>query len=698
MHPCLAVSASTTIGMCKSSSGTSGTVMRSHKLTVILSVIAVISAGCMTSAKGRYFGKTVAPADDSLRYVSGSEPESLDPQIPDGQPEARIFMALYEGLVEYGPKDQQPIPALAKSWESSHAVDEFIFHLRDNARWSDGQPITAGDFVYSMRRGFAPETASRTAGLGYFIKYAEDYNGARVFAKKDGRFLTIEDLGETPRRTEPIGPETDVSCALHAPDRITLESDAAKRAKELAGDKKLAALVSGAEFVPVKGEDIGVEAIDPYTVRITLRQSAPFFVGLLAHQFFKFVPRQAIEKFGKEWIRPEHIVTGGAFRLKEYRPYDKLVVEKNPYYWDADNVHLSRIEFYPVEDNSTTLNLYKAGAIDAFLNHTVLTSWISEIRQYKDEYMNFPEAATAYYAMNMTKPPFDDIKVRRAFLLGLDRQALSDFRKVTKPLYGKVPTGIFPAYDKAAAIVNDEMAKENGVTPEEWKNRFKFDPDKARRLLAEAGFQVNATGNGFTCPSFPTDRVSITYNTNENNKAIAEFIQAQWKQNLGVTIPLKTMEFKTYLPYFKSLQYEGFAQFLWSGDYMDPYTFLGLQYGKDNEGGAGFYDPKYDKMLDDANAELDTEKRMEMLARAEAYLMEKLPMIPLTVNATNWMKKPYVKGMYPNPGTMLPWKFVYIEHDPAKWASDVENIMTTPDPQADKQLADLMSTQKEDAK
>ncbi len=298
----------------------------------------------------------------------------------------------------------------------------------------------------------------------------------------------------------------------------------------------------------------------------------------------------------------------------------------------------------------------------------------------------------------MTKPPFNDAKVRRAFMLGLDREALSEFRKVTKPLYGKVPSGIFPDYDKAAEKVGEEIRKERGLSPEAWAKRNAFDADAARKLLAEAGFPVQKNGDAYSCPGFPTDRVSITFNTNENNRSIAEFIQAQWKQNLGITIPLKTMEFKTFLPYFKSLQYEGFSQFLWSGDYMDPYTFLSLQYGKENEGGAGFYDAKYDKMLDDANAELDPEKRYEMLARAEIYLMDQLPMVPLTINATNWMKKPYVKGMYPNPGTLLPWKFVYIERDQAKWDRDVQNIMTTPDPQLERQLADVVSTQKMEAK
>ncbi len=671
---------------------------RSH-LMLSTFLLASFIAGCTATAKSKYFGKTSPPVGNVLRYISGSEPETLDPQLPDGQPEARIFMALYEGLVEYGPKDQQPVPAIAKSWEISPGVDELVFHLRDNAEWSDGKPITARDFVYSLRRGFAPETISRTAGNGYPIKYSSEFNGEKVFVKKGDKFLTVADLDPKPSKPYvPFGPDTDFHKFMHSPDRITVEGDEKKRAKELEGDPKLKAAVEGAEFVPVKAEDVGVEAIDDYTLRITLKQSAPYFLGLLAHQFFRLVPQQAIEKHGKEWTRPENIVTCGPFRVKEYKPYDRLIVERDPMYWDTTNVHLDRIEFYPVEELSTMMNLYKAGSVDAILNHSVPTSWIDEMRPYKDEYLNFPEASTAYYAMNMTKPPFDNIKVRRAFVNGLDREALSIFRKTTKPLYAKVPTGLYPDYDKAVEKVGEEIRTERGLTPEVWAKRNDFDPEAGRKLLTEAGFPVQKNGDSYSCPNFPTDKVSITFNSGENNKSIAEFVQAQWKQNLGITVPLKTMEFKTFLPFFKSLQYEGFSQFLWSGDYMDPYTFLGLHFGKENEGGTGFYDPKYDKMLNDANAELDPTKRYEMLARAEIMLMDQYPVVPLTMNATSWLKKPYVKGMYPNPGTLIPWKFVYIERDTAKWDTDVDNIMKTPDPQADKQLADLVSTQKAAAK
>jgi len=647
-------------------------------------------AGCRTSADNRYFGHTEPPPTNVLRYISGPEPETLDPQLPDGQPEARIFMALYEGLVEYGPKDLQPIPALAKSWEISPNVDQFIFHLRAGAKWSDGTTITARDFVYSFRRGFAPETISRTAGLGFFVKYSEEFKSGRVFAKKNGEFLLASDEAT---ESDAFGPDTEFHRFIRGADRLTLSGDEKKRGEALAKNPKLAARVEGAEFVPITGADIGVEAIDDYTLRISLKQSAPFFLGLLAHQFFRLVPEHVVEKYGKNWTRAQNIVTNGPFRLREYRPYDALIVEKDPNYWDSANVHLDAIEFYPVEEITTILNLYKAGSIDAMLNHSVPSSWIGEIRGFKDEYMNLPENSTSYYSMNMTKPPFDDVRVRRAFNIGLDHQALSDFRKTTKPLYDMTPAGIFPEYDAARARLSEKVRNDRGVVPEEWSKYNKFDPERARALLGEAGFPVEKTATGFACPKFPTDRVSITYNTNENNRAVGEFVQSQWKQHLGITISLKTMEFKAYLPYFKSLEYEGFALFLWSGDYMDPYTFLSLHYGEDNEGASGFHEAKYDAMLDEANAELDVTKRYEKMADAEHYLTERVPMVALTINASNWLKKPYVKGLYPNPGTLLPWKFVYIERDRARWDTDVENIMTARDERVEKQLADLRATQ-----
>lgn len=712
-----------------------------HIILVIV-VMSSLLSGCMTSANSRYFGQTTPPKENILRYVSGSEPESLDPQFVTGQPEARIMMALYDRLVEYHPKTVEPIPAVAESWEIAPDGTGYLFHLRKNAKFSNGEPITAHDFEYSFRRALSPELASRNGILAYYIKYAEAYNAGKSFVKdSNGNFLLKKnflakganetkteladaknDLVETTKGVtssdkvnikptvatdDPIAPdsnakttpasfglETEFSKYINAPERLTVPTDEKDRAKAFEKAPELKAAAEGKELVPVKASDIGVEAVDDYTFRVTLYQPAPFFLGLLAHQFFSVVNKGVIEKYGNDWIRPENIVTSGAFKLTVHKPYDEIIVEKDPNYWDAANVHLDGIEFYPMDEQTTMMNLYKAGRVDALYNHTVPAAWNDIIRQYKDEYQLHPEVATEFYVINVKKPPMDNLKVRQAFALAIDRNALAEYRKTIKPLTDFTPEGIFPKYEAARKKVYADKLKENKISEEEWAKRV-FNPEKARKLLTEAGFPVQKSGNGYSTPSFPVENVAITYNTAESNKAVAEFVQAQWKQNLGITVPLKNLEFKTFLPLISSVGYDGFGRRGWVGDYMDPYTFLGLYYSPQNDGATGWWDPKYDKMLDDANNTVDTQKRFEKLAEAEFYVSQQQIIIPLSTAGTSWMKKPYVKGMYPNPATLHSWKFVYIERDPNKWDVNANNIMKTNDPQVDQQINQLMATQEE---
>ncbi len=633
-------------------------------LSLVLAALSL--AACSASAKnGLYFGKTTPPAGQVLRYVTGSEPESLDPQVSSGQPEARIYMAIFEGLTDYDPKNMQPIPAIAERWDVNNDSSEFTFHLRRNARWSNGDPITAQDFVYSMRRALSPELASRSANLAYYIKYAQAYNEADVFVRdpRTNEFLLEKDFAaadsapatpaqtsntssEYPPTTQDVAPDTALHQFMHAPARLTLAGDEKGRAKAVEKNPKLKAALAGKEFVPVKAEDMGVEAVDDYTYRISLVQSAPFFLGLTAHQLFRLVPRKVIEKYGDaKWTQPGNIVTCGPFKVKAWKPYDELVVERDPMYWDAANVHLDQISFYPFEDNPAMMSLYKAGGIDAAFNHTVPNAWLDHIRQLKD-YMDAPEAGNNYYMINTTRAPMNDVRVRKAFNMAIDKVAFAQWRKVTKPTTVFVPEGIFPGYPR---VQGDE-----------------YNPARAKQLLAEAGYSDPK--------KFPVNEVEITYNTNNNNKAIAEFVQAQWKQNLGITVPIKNTEFKTFMVQRSSVQYKGFARGGWSADYMDPYTFLSLFYTPTGDNGTGWWDAKYAAMLDEANLTLDKQKRYDILAKAEAYMLDAQPVIPLDVPATSWMKKPYVKGMYPNPMTLHAWKFVYIEHDPAKWDQGMPDI------------------------
>ncbi len=678
---------------------------KQFRLVISLIILSSFLAGCTSSASSRYFGQTVAPQDNVLRYVTGSEPESLDTQFVTGQPEARIMMALYDGLVEYHPKTMEPIPAIAESWEIGTDGTEYLFHLRKNAKFSNGDPISAKDFVYTFRRGLTPEFAARNAYLAYYLKYAEAYNSGQSFVKDaSGQFLLKKDFVEpdpnkpaeiaAPLQHDTLGGDSEFHRFLDAPERLYVPSDEKARAKILEKDAKLKAALEGKELVPVKAEDIGIEAVDDYTVRIKLYQPAPFFLGLLAHQFFRAVHQPTIEKFGSNWVKPENIVTSGPFKVSLHKPYDELIVVKDPNYWDAANVKLAGIEFYPLDEQTTMMNLYKAGRVDSLYNHTVPAAWNEVIRQYKDEYQLHPEVATEFYVISVKKPPMDNLKVRQAFALAINRDALAEFRKTVKPLTDFTPEGIFPKYEEARKTVYAEKLKENNITPEEWASR-KFDPEKARKLMTDAGYPVEKKGNGYSTPSFPVDKVSITYNTAESNKAVAEFVQAQWKQNLGITVQLKNLEFKTYLPLLSSVGYDGFGRRGWVGDYMDPFTFLGLFYTPVNEGATGWWDPKYDKMLNEANNTVDPQARFEKLAEAEFYLSQQQVVIPLSTAGTSWMKKPYVKGFYPNPGTLHAWKFVYIEPDANKWDANVDNIMKDSDPVVDEQIKQLTATQEQ---
>lgn len=673
-----------------------GKVIRNSLSIAVLAVLVWNTTGCGgTSAASQYYGSTSVPPGNVMRYITGSEPESLDPAIPTGQPEARLLMAMYDGLVEYDPRTMQPIPGLAKSWELGQGNTEYIFHLRDGARFSNGEPITAHDFVYTFRRALEPSLAAKNAYLAHYVKYAEDFNSVKAFVRKDGKFLLKSDLTGVVEEVPPgidAAKQTEFGKFIDGPTLLTVPGDEKARNTALEKDPKLKALVQGAEFVPVTGEHLGVEALDDLTFRIKLTQPAPHLISLLGHQFFRVVHKGTVEKFGKDWTKQENIVTSGAFKVKERRPYDRIVLVKDPMYWDKDMVRLDGIEFYPMEEQTSMLNLYKTGNVDALYNHTIPSAWVNTIKQYDDEYVNHPEVAIEYYTVNVTRPPMDNLKVRQAFALAVDRDALAQFRKTTEPLIDFTPKGLFPEYEKIRTEVYKRELAKIGSSIEEWQSR-KFDPAKARKLLGEAGFPVSGSEGNWSCDSFPVDQVGILYNTNDNNKSIAEFIQAQYKQNLGITLQLKNEEWKTFLNTRKNLDYGGLGRAGWIGDYMDPLSFLKLFYGKNNDSSTGWYNPKFDKLIDDANKQADPAKRFELMALAEFMVMQDQPVLPWQTQKTNFIMKPYVKGLYPNPGTLHAWKFVYLEPDKAKWNQDGQNIFKVRDEWVQSQIDRLIATQ-----
>lgn len=646
------------------------------RLGLALVTLGAIAAACSTSAKNDpYFGKIMPPEGQVLRYITGAEPQTLDPQYMTGQPESRIAVALYDGLVEYEETTMNPRPSLAKSWETNADGTVWTFHLRDDAKWTDGEPLNAHDFVYSWRRALSPEFAAPNASLMYYLKNGQSYNEQAAYVRdpKTGKFATEADLeragkdgpinytGAQPQKyisapegtksaqatTEnkqagAVAPSEGQESAKPAKDKyLFVPDDAESRdkllngepAKGKAGKPELARFLAGKEFVPVTKEDLGVRAIDDLTFEVTLEAPTAFFIKTTLHQFFRPVPEQAIKKWGDTlWVKPEHIVTSGAFKLEEWKPYEQIVVVKDPNFWDAANTKLSKIIFPATEQLTTAMNLYKAGEIDCTQSNEVPPPWRNQLKETKRDYKYGPYLQIEFLAIKTTMPPLNDVRVRKALSMAINRQIIADQAPGRQPLTAFTPK-----------MEGYENAQGNG-----------YNPDAARKLLAEAGFP---DGKGFP-------EIEILYNTAESNKQTQEFVQSMLQRELKIKVELTNVEWRVYLEKTRStkMEYKGLARRGWIGDYVDPNTFLELMTSGSANNGTGWSDKKYDQMLFAANAETDLAKRAKMLQETEAYMLERQPVIPLFVGPSSFMCKPYVKNLVPNLLDQHDWRGVYIDH------------------------------------
>ncbi|OHE67551.1 MAG: ABC transporter substrate-binding protein, partial [Treponema sp. GWA1_62_8] len=309
---------------------------------------------------------------------------------------------------------------------------------------------------------------------------------------------------------------------------------------------------------------VGVKAIDDYTLQVELLGPAAYFVDMTAHYSFAPLPMHAIEKFGDDWIKPENFVGNGPFSLKEWKPQDYIFVVKNPKYWDAKNVKLSSIKLLAVTDEKTSYNMFTKGELD--WDTSTPTDIIDEVKLRPDFNVN-PQIATYYYCFNNKRAPFDNVLVRRALSAAVDKKGLVE--KVTKA--GQLPTDAF----------TPPMA---GFTPQ---NGVGFDVAKAKAYLAQAGYP---DGKGF--PSF-----TIKYNTNEGHKKIAEYIQEQWKTNLGLDCNLQNEEWKTFLDTRSNTHDFSVARHGWVGDYADPSNFLELFLAGGGNNDGQYENPKFDTLI-----------------------------------------------------------------------------------------------------
>jgi oligopeptide transport system substrate-binding protein len=571
---------------------------------------------------------TLPPAD--FTFCNGTEIASVDPSISSGEPEGRIIWALFEGLVRWDPKTLEPIPGVAERWELSDDLLTYTFHFREDARWSDNSPVTADDFHFSYQRLLHPATASKYAYQMWYVRNAQKYTSSNVEVgdivevelddrppKGAGRVLKgkLLQVERPPAETATSKPSPKKGKSKEKVATPTYVVEIEGKARRFCRDK-----VTGTEkceWVLPDFDQVGIKSVNPRTLQITLASPTPFFIKLLGfYPTFPVNPRCVMKHGYPLWTKPENIVSNGAFRLASRRIRDRIRLVKSETYWNRANVQLNVIDALAVQSDSTMLNMYLTGQVD-WIPAAPVTAIPKLLEQQRDDFYPSPQLSVAFYRINVTRPPLDNVLVRRALSLAIDRQEI--VQRITRagevPATSLVPPGI-PQYDCAAFPG--------------------FDLELARKTLTEAGYPGGQ--------DFP--KIEILYNKNETHEAIAQLIQARWKQILGIDVGLRQQEWGVYLDSQKRLDFM-VARAGWSGDYIDPNTFLDMFVtgGENNQTGWGRAD--YDQLIQAASVEGNPQKRMEIFRRAETIFLDELPVIPIYYKVSKNMVRPYVKGFYP---------------------------------------------------
>jgi len=631
---------------------------------VLLAALLVVGLTLSRATRGR--------ADFS--FVNGTEPKTLDPNLMTGEPEGRIAQELFEGLTRLEARSLEPVPGAAESWEITPDGKTYTFHIRHDARWSDGHPVTAHDFVYSWRRMQEPTLGAEYAYIMHMLRFAEAYNthAAQADALEGPIVKALDELIAQYPGVVPKGAlrEFDTKQNLHAvlkgtpspklsaflfstgADSSHAELFELRRELQAEGARRRALLNEARRHFGVDG---GVYAKDDHTLIVELVAPTPYFLELTAFHPFYPVPRWVVDRSPQAWFLPGKIAGNGPFVLADWRVGDRIRLERSPTYWGRAEVKLASAEALALENMTTALNLYLTGEVDWLPHGTYPQDLGPDLKPRSDFYVG-PALVTYFYRINSTKKPFDDVRVRKALNLAIDRPQIT--RDVL--LLGQLPaTHFVPPGIRGYASPQTEIG---------------YDVTAARKLLAEAGFP---DGKGF--PKF-----GILYNTLEAHKKLAEVVADQLRRNLNIDVAAYNQEWQSYLESERSLNYD-VSRGGWVGDYEDPNTFLDIWVTNGGNNKTGWGNLVYDRLIEAAanvekflaepafllqhvhdSAELErlaqrvrdsreagtrlaaiAKLRMALLGEAEGILVrQEFPVIPLYFYVISGLTKPNVGGFY----------------------------------------------------
>jgi len=493
-----------------------------------------------------------ASAQIVLNRGNDTDPSTLDHHRTSTVSENHVLVDLYDGLTILDAKGEA-VPGVASSWDISDDGTLYTFHLRDDAKWSNGDPVTAGDFQFAFRRLMDPQTAAGYASLLFIIKNAEAITGG----------------------TMPV-------------------------------------------------EELGVKAIDDHTLTITLNAPAPYFLELLTHQTGLPLHQKSVEQYGDRFTQAGNMVTNGAFMLESFTPNDKIVMQKNPYYYAADEVKIDTLNWIPFEDRASCMRRFEAGEVHVCSD--IPAEQMSYVRaNLADEFRLAPYLGTYYLPVKgkTESSPLKDRRVREAISLGIDRVFLAEqvWQGTMLPGNSLVPPGIANYVEDVPQLDlgDDMLARE----------------DKARELLAEAGYAPDSI------------EIELLYNTSENHKNTMAAVADQLA-NIGIKATLNETEGATYFNFLREDGPFDIARAGWIGDYNDAQNFLYTQLGSVSFNYSKWKNDEYDTLLARAETILDMDERAKVLAEAEKLLLDELPIIPILYYSSRGLVSTKVEGWQDN--------------------------------------------------
>jgi oligopeptide transport system substrate-binding protein len=486
-----------------------------------------------------------------LHRSIGPEVSDLDPQLATQANDYSVLSALFEGLVDEDPVDLHPVPGVAQSWDLSQEGLTYTFHLRPEARWSNGDPVTAGDFIASWHRMLLPSLGAENATQLYVIA------GAEAFNRGAGKFAAV-----------------------------------------------------------------GLAAPDPHTLVVRLAHPTASFLARLNQPAWWPVHLPTLARYGAAaerghpWALPGRLIGNGPFVLSAWQPGQEIVVTASPTFWNAAHLRLRAIHFHLIDALDAEELAFRAGQL-----HLTEALPPGKVDSYRREAPNRlridPLLGTYYLRVNVQRPGLDDVRVRRALWLAVDRAALvaKVLRGGQQPATTFTPPGL------------------TGYTPPPGPG---FDPTAARRLLAAAG---HAGGAGLR-------EFGLLYSSSEVNREIAEALQEMWRRELGVRVRLENRDVKSLLAARRIGAYD-LLRSSWIADYEDPATFLDPMRSADGNNATGWSNSAYDTAVAAASRTLDPIVRTAFFAQAERLLVAEAPIIPLYHYTHVFLLAPSVRGWHP---------------------------------------------------